>query len=86
MVKLKNLNTGSIKRGKTFAWIQWNEDSTFHSHHKKPEVGMSLIIDPNQLVYTWLTSATVEIIFESENEVEFKTKNSHYKLLITFEK
>ena len=82
MVELKNLKTGSIKKGKSFSWIQWNEDSTFNSEHKKPEVGRSLILDPNQMVYTWLTSRTKEIIKETETEIEFKTKNSHYKLSI----
>ena len=80
MVELINLETGSIKRGKTHSWIQWNEDSTFNSTHKEPLIERSLIIDPNQLVYTWLTSPIKEIVKQTETEVEFKTKNSHYLL------
>ncbi len=82
-IVLENIDNGSTKRAKKFGWIEWNEDSTFKSIHDKPAIGRSLILDPHLMMYTWLTSITKEVISESETEIEFRTKNTHYKLLIS---
>lgn len=71
-----------VKSSEKFGWIEWNEDSTFKAIHDKPGIDRSLILDPHRMSYTWMTSVITEIISETENEIEFKTKNSHYRLLI----
>jgi hypothetical protein len=61
-------------------YIEWKENDHFKKIHDSPAVGLSLILDPHRLSYTWLTTTITEIIKDTKDLVEFKTLNSHYKL------
>ena len=61
-------------------WVEWDENNRFKSEHKKAQEGFSLLIDPYGGSYSWLTTPVTEIITNTKDLVEFKTKNSHYKL------
>lgn len=43
--------------------------------HMKPSIGYSCIVDRG-LSYKWMTTQIIEVI----SDVEFKTKNSYYKI------
>ncbi len=62
------------------AWIEWTDKGHYKEKHDEPSVGLSLILDPHNFSYSWLTTVVTEIIEETEDSVEFKTLNSHYKL------
>lgn len=61
-------------------WIEWTDKGLYKEKHDEPSVGLSLILDPHYFSYTWLTTTVTEIIEETEDLVEFKTLNSHYRL------
>jgi hypothetical protein len=73
---------GLTKKGTKILWIEWNEDGTFNSSYKEPQVERSLIIDPQSLVYGWLTTTVTEIVEQREDYIKFKTENSNYELFI----
>ena len=61
-------------------WIEWNNDSTFKKKYDKHAIDRSLILDPHQITYTYITTIVEEILEEKENYTKFKTKNSTYQL------
>jgi hypothetical protein len=71
-------NSIPFKKGKKIGWIEWNSNGTFKEIHEEPDINRSLIIDPQYITYTWMTSVLTEVISKSESEIEFRTKNSHY--------
>jgi hypothetical protein len=76
--------------GTQYKFVEWSGEelgSKAKQLHEEPQVGFSVIIDPQYVSYTWLTTSITEI--ESDVEfgdhrcITFKTKNSSYKLYIT---
>ena len=61
-------------------WLEFNDDRTYKAKHKKPTVGLSLLMSPFNAFFTWQTTSIVELIEERENYWLFKTKNSTYLL------
>jgi len=84
-------SNGETHYGKQYKFIEWNGEeigSRYKQLHDEPQVGFSVIIDPQYTFqYTWLTTTITEI--ESDVEfgdhrcITFKTKNSSYTLHIT---
>jgi len=74
-----------ILKGSRVKYVEWNEDGTFKEAHLEPLVGRSVIVNPQYLNYTWLTTPITEIIEESEEGtyLKFKTENSDYELFKT---
>lgn len=68
------------KFGEKIAWIEWNENGTFKQKHDEPAIGRSLILDPQHMSFTWMTTTVTEIIEKTDSFIIFKTENSHYKL------
>ncbi len=61
-------------------WIEWTDKGHYKEKHDEPSAGLSLILNPHYFSYSWLTTTITEIIEETEDSVEFKTLNSHYRL------
>lgn len=79
--KLIRENDGLTLRSNNIAWIEWDQDGRFDKKHGSPAVGLSLILDPQRLHFTWLTTKLTEIVEETDDYVKFKTRNSTYELL-----
>jgi hypothetical protein len=84
-------SNGEIHHGTQVKFIEWQGEelgSRAKKLHEEPQVGYSVIIDPQyRTQYTWLTTPIVEIESDVETEtsrcITLKTKNSEYKLYIT---
>ena len=61
-------------------WIEFNEDRTYKARHKKPAVGLSLLMSPFNQYFTWQTTPITYIKEERENYWQFETENSTYIL------
>lgn len=72
-----------IKTSIGVIWVEWNENGTFKDKHQKPAVGLSLLMEPFNLGFTWETTVITEIIEETEDYLKFKTENSIYELYHT---
>ena len=66
-----------LTRGGDIQYIEWDENDRGIDLHEEAQIGFSCIIDPYTMNPTWLTSVITEVI----SETEFKTKNSHYKIV-----
>ena len=79
MYKLIRERDNLTKVGKAIKYIEWNEESRVSNSYDEPAIGRSLILDPQYVVYTWLTTEITS--FTNENGVlKFSTKNSNYIL------
>jgi hypothetical protein len=78
--KLVRERDGLSNVGHKAGWIEWNEDGTFKELHDEPAVGRSLILDPQRISYTWMTTTITEILEQKENYIKFATTNSIYEL------
>jgi len=78
--KLVRERDGLLNVGHQAGWIEWNEDGKFKELHDEPAVGRSLILDPQRMSYTWLTTTVTEILEQKENYIKFATTNSIYEL------
>jgi hypothetical protein len=78
--KLVRERDGLSNVGHKVGWIEWNEDGTFKKLHDKAAVGRSLILDPQRISYTWMTTTVTEILEQKENYIKFATTNSIYEL------
>ena len=83
-------SNGETHRGTQVKFVEFEGDkigSRAKQLHEEPQVGFSVIIDPQYASYTWLTTPIKKI--ESDVEmgsfrcITFKTQNSEYKLYIT---
>lgn len=74
---LKRLDDGLQKMG-VIKFLEFDEETgRGKALHDKPEVGFSIIVNPQYGVsYTWMTSVITEVI----SDTEVKTENSHYKI------
>lgn len=78
--KLVRESDGLTKYGQEIGWVKWGKDSRFSKLHKKPKVGLSCILDPHRISFTWLTTSITEIVEEQEDYIKFNTQNSVYEL------
>ena len=78
--KLVRERDGLSNVGHKAGWIEWNEDGTFKELHDEAAVGRSLILDPQRMSYTWITTTVTEILEQKENYIKFATTNSLYTL------
>ena len=81
---LKRLDDGLTKTAQNVTFVEWNKDDTFHSSHDDVQVGRSIMLDPNNFNYTWLTTAIVEIVKQEDKYIKFQTENSTYELIQHF--
>ena len=72
---------GLIKRSEDVRWIEFNEDGRGKELHETPAVGLSLIMSPFNIFFTWQTTEVTELLESSENYIRFRTKNSDYELI-----
>jgi hypothetical protein len=78
--KLVRERDGLSNVGHKAGWIEWNEDGTFKKLHDEAAVGRSLILDPQRISYTWMTTTVTEILEQKEKYIKFATTNSIYEL------
>lgn len=78
--KLVRERDGLTIYGTQISWVQWDKDGRFKDRQDTPEVGLSLIVDPHRMNFTWLTTTVTVIVEEREGYIKFKTENSNYQL------
>ena len=61
-------------------WLEFNEVRTYKARHKKPAVGLSLLMSPFNQYFTWQTTPIIHIKESKENHWLFETENSTYLL------
>ena len=79
--KLVRERDGLIKHSVDVIWIEFNEDGRGKELHETPAVGLSLIMHPFNIFFTWQTTQITELLECSENYIKFRTKNSDYELI-----
>ena len=82
-------SNGETKRGTLVKFVEFEGDeigSPAKQLHDEPNVGFSVVLDPQYASYTWLTTPIKEIESDvtmgSFRCITFKTQNSNYKLYI----
>jgi hypothetical protein len=80
--KLVRERDNLIMEGTKVRWIEWNENGSYNSDHYEPELGRSLILDPNEISYVWMTTTITEVIEQRKEYIKFRTTNSVYELFI----
>lgn len=87
MYRLVRKNDGLVKQSEKVTFISFYKRNTkthfknhFKSKHRKPKVGLSLLMSPFNMFFTWQTTSITEIIEERKDYVHFKTLNSEYEL------
>jgi hypothetical protein len=78
--KLVRERDGLTKYGREIGWIEWGKDSRFKELHNEPAVGLSCILDPHRMSFTWLTTDITNIVEKQEDYIKFTTLNSVYEL------
>ena len=85
-IKLVKSN-GETHSGTQYKFVEWNEQDKFKQFHDEPQIGYSVMINPQYAEFTWLTTIITEIKSDTTDKnvrcIAFKTKNSSYKLYIT---
>lgn len=65
-------------------FIEFDENGLYLAKHDEPEIGMSLLMSPFNMFFTWQTTQITkihEIIIEGHYKIyRFDTNNSKYKL------
>ena len=79
MYKLTRLSDGLVKQSNEVRWITWEEDRA-KELTEDIAVGKSLLMSPLNVFFTWQTTIVTEIVENTLDRIEFKTKNSHYVL------
>ena len=78
--KLVRERDGLTHYGREMGWIEWGYNGRFSELHKEPQIGLSCILDPHRISFTWLTTSITEILENQDDYVKFKTRNSNYEL------
>ena len=78
--KLVRERDGLTHYGREMGWIEWGYNGRFSELHKEPQIGLSCILDPHRISFTWLTTSVTEILENQDDYVKFKTQNSNYEL------
>ena len=79
MYKLTRERDNLTKVCKAIKYIEWNEEGRVSNSYDEPAIGRSLILDPQYVVYTWLTTEITSFTNE-DGVLKFSTKNSNYIL------
>jgi hypothetical protein len=82
--KLTRERDNKVFHGDLIKYIEWNEDLSFSKSYDEPAVGMSVMLDPHRLNYTWLTTEILSFNVE-DNVTYISTKNSKYILETLYE-
>lgn len=80
MYKLIRKNDGLINRSSKVKFIEFDKNGLFLKDYDKPNIGLSLIMSPFNIYFTWQTTLITEILEDQENYLHFKTENSEYEL------
>ena len=80
MYKLIRKNDGLINRSSKVKFIEFDKNGLFLKDYDKPNIGLSLIMSPFNIYFTWQTTLITEILKDQENYLHFKTENSEYEL------
>ena len=78
--KLLRERDNLLNFGDKVGWIEWKPDGTFGKLHDKPAIGLSCILNPHRISFTWLTTSITEILENQDDYVKFRTRNSNYEL------
>ena len=78
--KLVRERDGLTHYGREMGWIEWGYNGRFSELHKEPQIGLSCILDPHRISFTWLTTSITEILENQDDYVKFRTRNSNYEL------
>ena len=78
--KLVRERDGLTHYGREMGWSEWDFDGRFNQLKDEPTVGLSCILDPHRMSFTWLTTQVTEIVEQKEAYIKFNTKNSVYEL------
>lgn len=78
--KLVREHDGLTKQSKEIGWLEFDGNGRFKDKHPEIAIDRSLIMSPFNQFFTWQTTPVTEIISQTEDLIEFKTKNSNYKL------
>ena len=86
-------SNGETHYGKQVRFVEWESKelgSRYKQIHDEPQVGFSVIVDPQYLQFTWLTTPIVEIEDDTIDVgircITFKTEKSSYKLYISIDR
>jgi len=79
MYKLTREKDNRVIGGKVVKFVEWDEDGRFSNSFDEPGIGRSLILDPQYVSYTWLTTEITSFTNE-DGVLKFSTKNSNYIL------
>ena len=79
-------DNGETHTGSDYRFIEWDENGTFKTYHQEPQLGFGVIINPQRMNFTWMTTPITKIESDTIEDnircIVFKTKNSNYKLYI----
>lgn len=76
MAKLIRQRDNLVKEG-PIEFVEFDKNGLGKTIHVKPKVGYSCIVNRTSFSYNWMTTKIVEVI----SDEEFRTKNSHYKII-----
>ena len=79
MYKLIRERDNLTMEGEVVKYFEWNEEGRVSNSYDEPAIGRSLILDPQYVVYTWLTTEITSLTNE-DGVLKFSTKNSNYIL------
>lgn len=71
---------GLVRESNDVLWLEFDENGRGKKRHSEPAIGRSLIMSPFNDFFTWQTTTVTEIVEQREGYVEFRTRNSNYKL------
>ena len=79
MYKLTREKDDRVIGGSVVKFVEWDEVGRVSNSYDEPAIGRSLILDPQYVVYTWLTTEITSFTNE-DGVLKFSTKNSNYIL------
>lgn len=71
---------GLTKQSSDVRWVEFDEQGRVKVLHEDIQVGRSLLMSPFNVYFTWMTTLVTEIVSQTDDEIEFKTQNSDYRL------
>lgn len=71
-----------IKTSGDIKWLVYDEIGRFKQSYNDIVLGSSLLMDPFNDNFTWLTTMVNNILNKDEFSIEFETNNSIYKLYL----
>ena len=78
--KLVREHDNLTMKSKEVIWIEFDKEGRFRESYDNPDKGISLVMSPFNVFYTWQTTPIVEVLEQKEDYIRFKTGNSVYKL------